>query len=59
MKRVSSLLLVILCFTMPMFSQEKKSAVDSVADAERSFASTSVQKGIRDSFIEFFAAINR
>lgn len=34
---------------------QTSSALISVVEAERSFAGTSVQKGIRDSFIEFFA----
>jgi ketosteroid isomerase-like protein len=55
MKRISSLLFITMLFTGLSLSQGKKSAVDSIADAERAFARTSVQKGIRDSFIEFFA----
>jgi len=55
MKRVSSSLLLMLCLAAPMVSQEKKSAVESIVEAERAFARTSVKKGIRDSFIEFFA----
>lgn len=57
-------LVFILFFSLLMFSfqhtiaQQNKptsSALMSVVEAERSFAGTSVQKGIRDSFIEFFA----
>jgi ketosteroid isomerase-like protein len=55
MKRISSILLAVLFFTIPMFSQTKKTALDSLVEAERSFAKTSVAKGVRDSFIEFFA----
>jgi ketosteroid isomerase-like protein len=55
MKRFVSLLFAALFFTATTFSQEKKSALDSVVEAERLFAKTSVEKGIRDSFIEFFA----
>ena len=35
--------------------KEQPPALMSVGEAERSFARTSVQKGIRDSFLEFFA----
>jgi hypothetical protein len=55
MKRFVSLLLPALFFTTGAFSQEKKSALDAIVEAERAFARTSVEKGIRDSFIEFFA----
>jgi ketosteroid isomerase-like protein len=55
MKRVSLLLLITLFFAGMNYSQGKKSPVDAIADAERAFARTSVEKGIRDSFIEFFA----
>lgn len=55
MKRFVSLMLSALFFTASVFSQEKKSALDAVVEAERAFARTSVKKGVRDSFIEFFA----
>lgn len=35
--------------------QEKVDALTSLVEAERSFARTSVEKGVRDSFLEFFA----
>src|SRR5688500_3834902 len=55
MKRFVSLLLPALFFTTGAFSQEKKSALDAIVKSEHAFARTSVEKGIRDSFIEFFA----
>jgi ketosteroid isomerase-like protein len=55
MQRFSSILLSALFFTAGVFSQEKKTALDAVVEAERAFAKTSVAKGVRDSFIEFFA----
>jgi ketosteroid isomerase-like protein len=55
MQRLVSILLMALFFTATAFSQEKKSALDAVVEAERAFARTSVEKGVRDSFIEFFA----
>jgi ketosteroid isomerase-like protein len=36
-------------------TKEQPSALMSLVEAERSFARTSVQKGVRDSFLEFFA----
>ncbi len=55
MKSFVSILFAALFFTVTVFSQGKKSALKAVVEAERSFAKTSVEKGIRDSFIEFFA----
>jgi ketosteroid isomerase-like protein len=55
MHRLVSILLIALFFTATAFSQKKKSALDAVVEAERAFARTSVEKGVRDSFIEFFA----
>jgi len=37
------------------FSQRESPALDSLVAAERAFAATSVEKGIRDSFLMFFA----
>jgi ketosteroid isomerase-like protein len=55
----------ITCFLLSLFflnfqttfaqPKEQSSALMSLVEAERSFARTSVQKGIRDSFLEFFA----
>jgi ketosteroid isomerase-like protein len=55
MQRLVSTVLVTLLLTAMGFSQQQKSALDGVVEAERAFARTSVEKGIRDSFIEFFA----
>jgi ketosteroid isomerase-like protein len=55
MQRLVSMLFISLFFTATIFSQEQKSALDAVVEAERAFAKTSVEKGVRDSFIEFFA----
>lgn len=51
------LLLALLAFSTVALSQKENSsgALDSLVEAERSFARTSVEKGIRDSFYEFFA----
>lgn len=55
MQRLVSTVLVTLFLTAMVFPQQQKSALDGVVEAERAFARTSVEKGIRDSFIEFFA----
>jgi ketosteroid isomerase-like protein len=55
MQRLVSIFLSTLFFTAWGFSQEKKSALDAIVEAERAFARTSVAKGVPDSFIEFFA----
>jgi ketosteroid isomerase-like protein len=57
MKRVSFVILVILASVSSAVCQKTKpsAALDSLVAAERAFARTSVQKGIRESFLEFFA----
>ncbi|MEW6126084.1 MAG: hypothetical protein AB1757_03390 [Acidobacteriota bacterium] len=51
------LLAMLLLIVVSVSSRDKKlpSTVDDIANAERAFAKTSVEKGVRDSFIEFFA----
>ncbi len=57
MKSFFVLLSLVCLLAATVSSKDKKSAsaVNEVADAERAFAKTSVEKGVRDSFIEFFA----
>ncbi|MBD0326427.1 MAG: nuclear transport factor 2 family protein [Pyrinomonadaceae bacterium] len=57
MKRVFAVLSTLLALTFTGVSQENKQspALSSLVAAERAFARTSVEKGIRDSFLEFFA----
>ena len=57
MKSFLVLLSLICLLAASVASKDKKSSsvVNEVADAERAFAKTSVEKGVRDSFIEFFA----
>ena len=56
MKRVLSGLLLLLVVASVGIGQRKQSpALVSLVEAERAFARTSVEKGIRESFIEFFA----
>jgi ketosteroid isomerase-like protein len=57
MKSFMVLLFLVCLLAASVSSKDKKSTsvVNQVADAERAFAKTSVEKGIRDSFIEFFA----
>jgi ketosteroid isomerase-like protein len=55
MKRFVSLLLFALFFTTSILSQEQNPALGAMVEAERAFARASVEKGVRDSFIEFFA----
>ncbi|MEA2205120.1 MAG: hypothetical protein QOE77_1896 [Blastocatellia bacterium] len=57
MKRSCSLILVLLALLAPVASQQPKMspALASLVAAERAFARTSVEKGIRESFLSFFA----
>lgn len=57
MKRILAVLSTLLALTVAGVSQENKqsAALSSLVAAERAFARTSVEKGIRDSFLEFFA----
>ncbi|MDX6610881.1 MAG: hypothetical protein QOD75_67 [Blastocatellia bacterium] len=57
MKRIFSVILVTLASLSSGVSQKTKPspALNSLVAAERAFARTSVQKGIRESFLEFFA----
>jgi len=57
MKRAISTLLALLISSLIAPSQEKElpPALASLVAAERAFARTSVEKGIRDSFLAFFA----
>ena len=57
MNRLVSGLLLASCLLLSAMAQEKElpPALASLVEAERSFAKTSVQKGVRDSFIMFFA----
>lgn len=51
-----SVILAVLIIVFAGFSQRKSSKpLDSLVAAERAFAATSVEKGIRDSFLMFFA----
>lgn len=62
MKRICAALLSLFALTTAAVPQENKLSPDlaSLVAAERAFARTSVEKGIRESFLEFFAddAIN-
>lgn len=62
MKRICAALLALLALALNVAPQDNKvsPALASLVEAERAFARTSVEKGIRDSFLEFFAddAIN-
>lgn len=56
MKRILSVLLSLMVLSSISFSQRKSSAaLDSLVAAEKAFAATSVEKGIRESFLMFFA----
>lgn len=57
MKRFFVAALSLLALTLPAFSQDNKQspALASLVAAERAFARTSVEKGVRESFLEFFA----
>jgi ketosteroid isomerase-like protein len=57
MKRFFAAALSLLALTLLAFPQDNKQspALASLVAAERAFARTSVEKGIRDSFLEFFA----
>ncbi|HYR77544.1 MAG TPA: nuclear transport factor 2 family protein [Pyrinomonadaceae bacterium] len=56
MKNVLSVLLTLTVFCSLGFSQQKSSpSLDSLVAAENAFAATSVAKGIRESFLMFFA----
>ena len=56
MKRVLAVVLGLLVLSSLALSQGKSSAAfDSIVAAERAFAATSVAKGVRESFLEFFA----
>ena len=57
MKRIFAALLALLALTFVVTPQEKEMspALASLVAAEREFARTSVEKGVRDSFLAFFA----
>lgn len=56
MKNVLSVLLILTVLFSVGFGQRKPSpALDALVAAEKAFAATSVEKGIRDSFLMFFA----
>lgn len=57
MKRIFAALSALLALTFVTLAQENKQspALASLVEAERAFARTSVEKGIRESFLEFFA----
>jgi ketosteroid isomerase-like protein len=57
MKRIFAALSALLVLTLVAVPQENKQspALASLVAAERAFARTSVEKGIRESFLEFFA----
>jgi ketosteroid isomerase-like protein len=56
LKRIlSGLLLLLVVVSVGIGQREQSPALISLVEAERAFARTSVQKGIRESFIEFFA----
>ena len=57
MKRISTLLLATLLLVSAAAGQQPKLSPNlaSLVAAERAFARTSVEKGIRDSFLAFFA----
>ena len=56
MKRVFAVLLALMVLVTSGLSQRKSSpALDSLVAAENAFAATSVAKGIRESFLMFFA----
>lgn len=57
MKRIFAALLALLALTFAALPQDKKMspALASLVAAERAFARTSVEKGVRDSFLAFFA----
>jgi ketosteroid isomerase-like protein len=57
MRRIFAVLSTLLALALAVLPQESKQspALQSLVAAERAFARTSVEKGIRDSFIEFFA----
>lgn len=54
---LTPVVLALLVFSPIAFTQKENvpSALSSLVEAERAFARTSVEKGIRDSFYEFFA----
>ena len=52
---VPVLALLMLSTVCPWQDKKTSSALDAMVQSERDFAKTSVEKGIRDSFIEFFA----
>ena len=57
MKILISLFILMVCLTLEVFGQNKalSSQLDSLVNSERAFARTCVEKGLRASFIEFFA----
>jgi ketosteroid isomerase-like protein len=56
MKQISGAALVVLCVVAFVQSQTlSPPSLDAMVNAERAFAKTATQKGIRDSFLEFFA----
>jgi ketosteroid isomerase-like protein len=49
-------LFVLVALALSLYAQEKRStAIAALAESERAFAKTGVEKGVRDSFIEYFA----
>lgn len=57
MKRFFAAALSLLALSLMVFPQDNKQspALASLVEAERAFARMSVEKGVRDSFLEFFA----
>ena len=56
MKRILTIALMLVILSSLSFSQRKSSpALDSLVAAEKAFAATSVEKGVRESFLMFFA----
>lgn len=57
MKRICVALAVLLALSLNVFPQDKgeSPALSSLVAAERAFARTSVEKGVRESFLAFFA----
>lgn len=57
MKRIFSAAILIIASALIVFSQEKElpKGLLKMADTERAFAKLSVEKGVREAFIAFFA----
>ena len=58
MKRLSTLALAaaLLLGAAPAWSADLQTELDAIVQAEKAFSRTSVEKGMRDSFVEFLAA---